>query len=342
MRGIELAEAGFIPDLAIRFGIRRMLAGRLRDLTQKRSDAFIAELSSSPVALVPERANQQHYEVPFGFFEQVLGRRLKYSSAWWPEGVTDLDIAEGRMLALTCERAELADGMTVLDLGCGWGSLSLWIAEHYPRCRVLSVSNSKLQREFILARCQRRGVENVEVVTADINEFEVNASERRFDRVISIEMFEHVRNQGLLLGRIARWLTPGGKLFVHHFCHREYAYPYESEGEGNWMGRHFFSGGMMPCEDLLSHFPRDLAVERRWRVDGMHYHRTCEAWLRNLDDRREAVLSVLVETYGSDAARLWLQRWRLFFLGCSELFRYRDGNEWFVSHTRLARAEGSR
>jgi cyclopropane-fatty-acyl-phospholipid synthase len=207
---------------------------------------------------------------------------------------------------------------------------------------VLSVSNSKLQREAILARCKRRGFENVQVVTADINEFEVDASDRRFDRVISIEMFEHIRNQGLLLGRIARWLVPGGKLFVHHFCHREYAYPYESEGESNWMGRHFFSGGMMPCEDLLSRFPRDLAVERRWQVDGRHYHRTCESWLRNLDDRREAVLSVLVETYGADAARLWLQRWRLFFLGCSELFRYRDGNEWFVSHSLLTPTEESR
>jgi cyclopropane-fatty-acyl-phospholipid synthase len=304
MRGIALAEAGLVPDRVIRFGIRRMLAGRLRELTPSSSEAFIDALSAGPIALVPELANEQHYEVPAGFFEQVLGRRLKYSSAWWPEGVTDLNTAEEKMLALTCERAELDDGMTVLDLGCGWGSLSLWIAEHYPRCRVLSVSNSKLQREAILARCKRRGFENVEVVTADINEFDIDASDRRFDRVISIEMFEHVRNQGLLLGRIARWLAPGGKLFVHHFCHREYAYPYESEGESNWMGRHFFSGGMMPSEDLLSHFPRDLAVERRWRVDGMHYHRTCEAWLRNLDDRREAVLSVLVETYGSDAARL--------------------------------------
>ncbi len=337
---ISWAERGRVPDVLIRFGIRRLLRRRLsdrgRDVEEdmERREALLEAMRGAPVALSTDVANEQHYEVPAGYFEQCLGRHLKYSCCVWDAETPDLDAAEGRMLALTCERAGLADGQRVLELGCGWGSLSLWMAEHYPGSEIVSVSNSRSQRAFIEARRDERGLKNLRVITADMNTFE--PEESGFDRIVSIEMFEHMRNWEELLRRSARWLLPGGRLFMHVFAHREHAYFFQSEGADNWMGRHFFRDGLMPADDLARHFQRDLRVIRQWRVSGRHYERTCNEWLRRQDAARDTILPLFEATYGRDA-RLWFQRWRMFYMACAELFGFRSGNEWLVSHILFER-----
>ena len=338
---LGLAERGLVPDVLLRAGIRRMCEARLRDehaddpdAAARRNAALIAELRQSPVAVHTDAANRQHYELPPGFFTRCLGPRLKYSGCYYPTGNETLAQAEEAMLALYGERAELADGQEILELGCGWGSLTLWMARHYPNARITAVSNSAPQRAFIEAQCRERGFANVRVITCDVNRLELPAS--NFDRCVSVEMFEHMRNYATLLDRVGGWLRPGGKLFVHIFCHRTLLYPFETEGEDNWMGRHFFTGGLMPAADTLLWFQDALRIENRWLLDGTHYERTANHWLENQDARHDEVMAILREAYG-DAAKLWFQRWRMFWMACAELFGYDHGREWMVAHYRFAK-----
>lgn len=343
---LDWVERGLVPDVAIRAGIRRLCRQRLAEAPEdpaRRADeieAFVAEMDAAPIALVPEKANEQHYEVPAEFFELCLGPHRKYSSCWWPAEIDELGGAEEASLAATCERAELGAGQEILELGCGWGSFSLYAAARYRGSRVTAVSNSHSQRRFLEAEARARGLDNVRFLTADINAFEPPPPLRGpggYDRVVSVEMFEHLRNWRALLERVAGWLAPGGKLFVHVFCHRDRPYLFETEGADNWLGRHFFTGGMMPSDELLPRFQDHLRLEQRWRWSGEHYQRTAEAWLRRLDENRERARAILGATYGSDRAELWFRRWRVFFLACAELFGFREGREWWVAHYRFAR-----
>jgi cyclopropane-fatty-acyl-phospholipid synthase len=329
-------EQGLLPDAVIRAGIRRLCERRLGEIAADdceraaaAADRLVRAMDGSPMALVPELANEQHYEVPADFFGLVLGPHRKYSSAWWPPGANDLAGAEAAALASTCERAGLADGQDILELGCGWGSLTLWMAGRYPGSRITAVSNSRSQRAWIESEAARRGIANVRVLTADMNGFDAGA---RFDRVVSVEMFEHMRNWRAMFARVHGWLVPGGRFFMHVFCHRSTPYLFLDRGPSDWMGRHFFSGGMMPSDDLALRFQGALSLLGRWRWDGRHYERTANAWLDNLDARRSTALPVLARCYGEAQAEQWLQRWRIFFMACAELFGFRNGQEWWVSH----------
>ncbi len=334
---IALAERGLVPDRLLRRGIHRFVEARHDEIcavdAAEAEAAILERMRGEPLAAATDAANEQHYEVPTGFFRLVLGRHLKYSCGYWPDGVDTLDGSEAAALDLVCQRAGLEDGMEVLDLGCGWGSLTLWIAAHYPNCRVLAVSNSRSQGEWIREAARRRGHSGVEARTADLNGFQPG---RRFDRVLSIEMFEHMWNQALLMGRVAQWLKPDGRLFVHHFCHRSRPYFFEDRGSGDWIARHFFTGGLMPSETLLDALAGPLKLEARWRVGGDHYERTALAWLRNLDRRRAAARAALAAPGGGSGA-VALRRWRIFFLACAGTFGYDEGREWFVSHSLWSR-----
>ncbi|MCP4092250.1 MAG: class I SAM-dependent methyltransferase [Planctomycetes bacterium] len=338
---IQAAERSLLPDPMIRWGIRRLLGKRLRGLygqTQESNSAglsqWLQQMRSGPIAIDTGEANEQHYEVPADFYALCLGDHRKYSSCYWDSETTDLSQAEESMLRLTCQRAQLEDGQSILELGCGWGSLSLWMAKQYPNSKVLSVSNSASQRTHILEQAKQRGITNLCVETMDMNDFQPNGE---FDRVVSVEMIEHMRNWEELLGRISSWLLPGGRLFLHFFSHREVSYPFEDSNQNDWMARNFFTGGMMPSHGLPSLLDIPFKVVADWPESGSHYQRTAEAWLQNLDKNREQAIRILQGAGYADKAEAerQVQRWRMFFLACAELFGFRQGNEWLVSHYLL-------
>jgi cyclopropane-fatty-acyl-phospholipid synthase len=329
---MELAEKGKMPDAAIRAGIRKLLRDRLkREADGSRTEQlqslyrFIEMMESSPIAIATETANEQHYEVPSDLFQTFMGPHLKYSAGYWPTPETTLAESEDAMLELTCKRAGIEDRMDILELGCGWGSLSLWMAEHYPNARITAVSNSRTQKKFIDAR----GFQNLEVITADMNDFNIA---RRFDRVVSVEMFEHMRNWSELLRRINGWLKMEGRLFIHIFVHRDLAYLFNDAGEVNWMAEHFFKEGMMPSEMLPHLLNKDMIVEHHWRVNGTNYAKTLRAWLDRIDLNEKDATAILERHCGHEEARLQFGRWRIFFMACEELFGFKGGEEWYVAH----------
>lgn len=333
---INLIEKGWLSDSLTRAGIRHLCKKRLGQVSSgtskqiaERFQAFVDDASRQPIAPLSEKANEQHYEIPAAFYDLVLGPHKKYSCCLYENAVT-LAEAEAEALKVTCQRAGLKDSMEILELGCGWGSLTLWMAEKYPNSKITAVSNSGSQRSFILQQANMRGIDkNLTVITADMNDFE---AEGTFDRVVSVEMFEHMRNHQLLLKKVSNWLKPDGKLFVHIFCNRDFTYPFETEGSSNWMGQYFFTGGIMPGEELLSHYDQDLKIQQSWAWNGSHYQRTSNQWLENLDQNQNQVLMVLEDVYGRADAKRWLNRWRVFFMACAELFALESGRQWYVAH----------
>ena len=333
---IDFAERGIIPDFLLRAGIRNLCRKRLKQCRTDDCEAnaeliekYMRSVDEAPLAVLTEKANQQHYEIPADFYHKALGKNLKYSSCYFEDMVSDLTTAENRGLELTCEHAGLQNGQRILELGCGWGSLSLWMAKHFPEANITSVSNSHSQRAYIMEQARERKLSNLEVITADVNAFEPDGT---FDRVVSVEMFEHVRNHRGLFQRIHSWLKPQVRLFTHVFCHRSASCPVEVEGEDDWMSKHFFSGGTMPADELFLRISGGLELETRWRWSGVHYAKTSEAWLLNLDRNQSDVLQLFSREMNKDEARRMFHRWRIFFLACSETFGFANGQEWWVSH----------
>ncbi len=332
----SLLEKNKVPDFLILIGIRKLLKQRLLqekkptvELQQAHLMKLIEELKSSPIAINTLEANEQHYEVPTKFYQYCLGKNLKYSSGYWKDGVTDINTSEDDMLEITCNRAELKDGQDILELGCGWGSLSLYMAKKYPKSNITVVSNSRTQKVHIDEQAKQRGITNLKVITVNINDFTID---KTFDRVVSVEMFEHMRNYQKLMHKVSTCLKADGKLFVHIFTHKEFAYKFEVIDETDWMSKYFFTGGIMPSDDLLLYFNEYLSIEQHWHVSGMHYSKTSEAWLQNMDKHKAEIMPLFEETYGKDQALKWWVYWRIFYLACAELWGYNKGEEWIVSH----------
>lgn len=333
----RLAESGKLPDPLLRLTIRRMCAQRLKDERKggaeavfARQQAWLDGLRSDTAALPSPIPGRPQQELPLEFFRLCLGRHLKYNACYWDDITRDLAQAEEKMLRLTCERAELHDGQRILDLGCGWGALTLWMAERFPQARITAVCTSRLQKDYIEERCRERALFNVDVVHADIRRLKLDQGS--YDRVVAVEMFEHMGHYRDVMAHIADWLAPGGKFFVQLFCHRELLYLFEGQGVDQWMGRHFFTGGVMPSADTLMAVQDRLDVQERWLMPGTHYEKTANAWLSNLEHNRDKVMAALRQTYGVHDAGVWYQRLRLFWISCAELFGFSNGTEWMVAH----------
>ena len=332
--GIYLAEHGILPDSLLAYGIRQQIKLRIKDCVNYKGklNHFINTLHQSPVAIRQDAANEQHYEVPAQFYKFALGKHLKYSSAYWPEGCTHLDEAEAEMLRLSCERAELSDGQEILEIGCGWGSLTLWMAKYYPNARITAISNSNSQRQYIEQQCLLRGFKNVTIITGDVTQHQ---TERTFDRIVSVECFEHLRNYAFMFEKLSQWMRSDGMCFIHVFCHSEYAYPFEDKGEDNWMAKNFFTGGIMPSYDLFKVFNKHLCVSEQWKVNGTHYEKTADAWLQNMDTNKNNIEDMFSYIENKKERGVQFNRWRMFFMACREMFGYNNGNDWFVGHYKL-------
>jgi len=333
---LRLLEKDVFPDFLIRTRIRSLLRDRIASETKENAEAqlthklnYIRTLKNSPIAIDTLAANEQHYEVPPEFFTHILGPRMKYSSGYWKSKQSNFEESEEDMLFLTFQRAEIKDGMKILDLGCGWGSVSLTLAEKYPKCKITGVSNSRTQKEFIEQRAKERKIKNLTIITQDMNVFN---TKEKFDRIISVEMLEHMKNYEAIFQKISGFLEKDGKFFVHIFTHSKFAYPFEVVDESDWMAKYFFTGGQMPSDDLFLYFQKDLTVENHWVVNGTHYGRTSEAWYQNLLKNKSKLLPILQSTYGEGNATKWFVYWKVFFLACAELWNYKNGEEWFVSH----------
>lgn len=338
-RLISLGELDFWPDIVSRQAIRKLVAHTATQLERKPVNStplFARDMDAYPIALHAADANAQHYEIPPAFFKLVLGPRRKYSCCLFENGATDLAAAEEQALAQTAANALLADGQDVLELGCGWGAMSLWMARKFPGSRIVAVSNSRPQRSYIVEQAEREGLKNLVVTTADMNAF---SPERTFDRIVSIEMFEHMANWNALLSRLRGWLHDDGFVHLHFFSHRYQPYRFDHTDPADWIARHFFTGGIMPSHALIHEFSRSFSVDGEWRWSGENYRKTADAWLKNFDQNSDVIDAVLNIVYGAEA-RLWKRRWRLFFLATSELFGYGGGEPWAVSHFRLRPAPG--
>lgn len=329
-------ERNLLPDAVIRRLSRLLLGGRLRSGYKPSAELqlsdllqFAHSLREMPIAIQTDKAKEQHYELPTSFFKLVLGKYFKYSCCYFSDASKTLEDAEKAMLELYCERSRLEDGHTVLDVGCGWGSLSLYIAHKYSNCKITGICNSKTQKEFIDEQCRVLELQNLEIIVADISTFEMEAS---YDRIYSIEMFEHMKNYQNLLKKISKWMKEDTLLFAHHFCHKTFAYHFEDTNDDDWITKYFFTGGTMPSANLLLYFQDDVSVVDHWLVNGKHYAQTSEEWLKRMDNNLASIKPIMESTYGKDQAVKWTVYWRTFFIAVAELFGYNNGEEWMVTH----------